>query len=210
MPISVLRAAPYNLAVNDSVYAKVKANNVKGSSFDSLAGNGAHIIRVPDPPINLVEVYAQRTKSTLGITWQAPTYDGESPVIDYRVNIAVQGQPSTIVATGMTVLAYEFTGLTAGVIYEFTIEARNEYDYSAYSDPLVMLCAFIPEIPTTVATVIDSGIMKVSWDLPSENGSPITGYRIFLKEIGTDTFTEESVDCVGTEPSVISSKECTV
>lgn len=110
----------------------------------------------------------------------------------------------------MTVLAYEFTGLTAGVIYEFTIEARNEYDYSAYSDPLVMLCAFIPEIPTTVATVIDSGIMKVSWDLPSENGSPITGYRIFLKEIGTDTFTEESVDCVGTEPSVISSKECTV
>lgn len=105
------------------------------------------------------------------------------------------------------------TGLTAGVIYEFKVEARNQYDHSAYSEVLTLLCAFIPEIPTDVLTSIDSpysSTMKVEWTLPTDNGSPITSYRVFILEIGTTTYTEESVDCVGTDATVISTSSCLI
>lgn len=53
VPIASLIAAPYSLPYGSSVYAKVKAINVVGSSEYSTVGNGAVIIEVPDAPINL-------------------------------------------------------------------------------------------------------------------------------------------------------------
>jgi hypothetical protein len=50
---------------------------------------------------------------------------------------------------------YVATGLNAGTIYEFKLEARNEYGYSSYSTEVTLLCAYIPEIPTNVVTAVD-------------------------------------------------------
>lgn len=52
--------------------------------------------------------------------------------------------------------------------------------------------------------------MTVTWNLPTENGSPITEYKVFIKEIVSGTFTQESVDCVGTNAVVIAQRECTI
>lgn len=43
---------------------------------------------------------------------------------------------------------YVATGLMAGQTYEFKVEARNQYDYSDFSDVLALLCATLPEVPT--------------------------------------------------------------
>ena len=51
---------------------------------------------------------------------------------------------------------YLVTGLTYGNTYEFKVEARNEYGYSVYSETLILLCAAIPAVPTSVVTTIDS------------------------------------------------------
>jgi len=69
VPVTVLRAAPFNLPWGSSVYAKVVAKNIYGNSLESLNGNGAIITTTPDAPINLAEDYSVRTKSTLGLTW---------------------------------------------------------------------------------------------------------------------------------------------
>lgn len=45
----------------------------------------------PDVPINLVEDYSQRTKSTLGLVWEEAPFNGGAVIIDYRVSIAEQG-----------------------------------------------------------------------------------------------------------------------
>lgn len=63
---------------------------MKGTSALSPAGNGAIILATPDAPVNLNENVAQRTISTLGITWQNGLSDGGSPIIDYRVTIDEQ------------------------------------------------------------------------------------------------------------------------
>jgi hypothetical protein len=51
-----VRAAPFNLVWGSSVYAKVIAGNVVGSSQASSIGNGAVILTVPDSPINLENI----------------------------------------------------------------------------------------------------------------------------------------------------------
>jgi hypothetical protein len=59
---------------------------------------------------------------------------------------------------------------------------------------------YIPEIPTDIITtyLAPTQNIKIAWSLPTDNGSPITQYKIFIKEIGTTTFTQESSDCDGT------------
>lgn len=95
------------------------------------------------------------------------------------------------------------TGLTAGITYEFKVQARNQFDLSDDSDTLSLLCAIKPEVPTNILTEIDGTTMKVSWSLPTDNGSPITIYKVYILEIGTTTYTQESVDCVGSDATVI-------
>jgi hypothetical protein len=59
-------------------------------------------------------------------------------VIDYRVLIAEQGQQSTVLEEGITDFTATATGLTPGVFYEFTVQARNDYDFSLDSEVLTI------------------------------------------------------------------------
>jgi hypothetical protein len=59
-------------------------------------------------------------------------------------------------------------------------------------------------------TEIDGDTVKVSWSLSTNNGTPITQYKVYLKENDSDTYTQESVDCVGTDATVISNKYCNI
>ena len=88
VPVTKLRAEPFNLDWGTSVFAKVTASNSYGDSLTSLEGNGAVITTTPDVPTNIAEVYEQRTKSTLGLSWVAPVFTGGAVIEDYRVNIA--------------------------------------------------------------------------------------------------------------------------
>lgn len=91
VPIASLTQLPYSLSFGDSVYAKVVASNVKGSSSESAGGNGATIITKPDAPIELSEDILYRTESTLGLTWTPGAQNGGSTVFEYRISYALQG-----------------------------------------------------------------------------------------------------------------------
>jgi hypothetical protein len=91
VPVTSLKASPYSLEWGASVFAKVVAINIYGYSVESTEGNGAVITTSPDAPINLVEVAEDRTKSTLGLSWDAPVFTGGDVIIDYRISIAEQG-----------------------------------------------------------------------------------------------------------------------
>ena len=93
----------------------------------------------------------------------------------------MQGQAFSVLVDGLASTTYTATGLTSGTTYEFKVEARNQYDFSAYSATLALLAAHVPEVATSVATTIDGSSVKVSWTLPSTNGSPITLDKVFLQ-----------------------------
>ena len=62
-------AAPFSLTWGSSVYAKVSATNIRGNSLQSLAGNGAILITVPDAPLLLSIDSALTTATKIGLTW---------------------------------------------------------------------------------------------------------------------------------------------
>lgn len=51
--IAILTSSPYSLVWGSSVFAQVSATNIKGTSVYSLAGNGAILVTLPSPPLNL-------------------------------------------------------------------------------------------------------------------------------------------------------------
>lgn len=87
VPKLTFRGEPFNLAWGSSIYAKVIAYNLYGDSAESLVGNGAIILVVPDAPVNLIEVYAERTATALGLTWEEGPANGGATVLDYQVSI---------------------------------------------------------------------------------------------------------------------------
>ena len=106
-------ASPYSLNWGDSVFAKVMATNVVGSTTDSSEGNGAIILTYPDQPVSLAEDTATTSATTIKITWSAGSADGGTPVIDYRVSYKLSSDSSYVVlATGVTTLHYTTTALT--------------------------------------------------------------------------------------------------
>jgi len=150
--VTYLRASPFNLAWGTSVYAKVIATNAYGASVESNPGNGAVITTTPDAPISLAENTSLRTKSTLGLTWSKADFIGGAEIIDYRVSIAQSGGIYSVLASNVVNPSYTAIELTAEVTYQFKIESRNSYGYSTYSSSISLLCAYVPDPPTTVST----------------------------------------------------------
>ena len=78
---------PYSIEWGLSIWATVTAVNIYGLSVESEPGNGAIILMIPDPPINLVNVPAPVTLATqIGLDWEAAPEDGGTPVLDYTVS----------------------------------------------------------------------------------------------------------------------------
>jgi len=185
----IFNLAPYSLAWGSEVYAHVIATNLYGDSLTSLAANGGIIVRVPDKPVTLVERYSDRTPTVLGLTWADGVENGGLAVLDYRVNIAELGGSYTVFQSGIVSQSFVVTGLTSGKMYKFKVEARNSHGYSDYSDEVTLLAAFKPEAPTTVTTTVSGPNVIIQWSEPLNNGSPITGYKVFIVEHNSAIFT---------------------
>lgn len=69
VPIYDLRAAPFSHDWGASIYAKVSATNIVGSSDESQVGNGALILTQPDAPINLSDDTSLTDHTQIGLTW---------------------------------------------------------------------------------------------------------------------------------------------
>jgi len=66
------------------------------------------------------------------------------------------------------------------------VEAKNSYDYSARSQGVQILCATIPVIPLAPSTTVIAEKVIIEWTKPTDNGTPITGYTILIKEADGD------------------------
>lgn len=54
-----------------------------------------------------------------------------------------------------------------------------------------------------------NGDVVIDWTAPLSNGTPITGYNIYIKQSDL-VFSEELIDCDGSNSDIISSTQCTV
>ena len=55
----------------------------------SESGNGAIILRAPDAPVDLINDPEITNSTQIGIIWSDGTWNGGSPIIDYRISYAI-------------------------------------------------------------------------------------------------------------------------
>ena len=96
----------------------------------SDTGNGAVIITYADAPVTLLETVADRSATSITFSWTEGAANGGSSVTSYRINSDGALGTWSVIADGIALTTYTATGLTAGLTYNFKVEAENEFGYS--------------------------------------------------------------------------------
>ena len=116
-----------------------------------------------------------------------------------------------MIASQVVEKSYTVTGLTGGNIYRFKIEAHNAIGYGPLSAAFGIMAAAVPGTPSPPRTVASGTSVVISWDLPYEGGSPVTGYIIKLRHFDEITYTENTIYCDGINSlTIINTRMCTV
>ena len=141
VPISTLLTSPFSLLWGSSIYARVSAINIVGTSMTSASGNGAIILTNPSPPTSLANVASITSKSQIGLIWNTVTFSGGTPVIDYQLTYSIDAGAYSVLASGLLLTSFTANGLTAGSTYNFKVQARNSFGLSIYSNVVSILAA---------------------------------------------------------------------
>lgn len=53
-------------------------------------------------------------------------------------------------------------------------------------------------------------MVEIDWDQPANGGSPITAYQVVIRHNDGTSFTEDTVNCDGTDSSIVSTRKCQI
>ncbi len=164
----------------------VTATNAVGDSAASSASDAVTPAGVPATP---AKPRAVRGNQAATITWTKPSGNG-APVTGYTVTALPGGATKTITDPDTTTTL--ISGLTNGTAYTFTVTASNVIGSSSSSDPSDPVTpAGVPDPPDQPAVVRGDHQATVSWEKPSGNSAPVTGYTVTASPGGaTKTVTD--------------------
>lgn len=167
------------------------------------------MLTTPEPPINFQNNPAVTDAEQIGLTWEPNPQDGGAEVIDYTImwdrgigsyeiyDMYIEGQ------------SYVVTGLTPSSTYSFRISGRNIYGASDFTEEISILSAETPAKPLAPITSQLADQIVVTWVAPSSGGSPITAYRVLIKQYD-DLFSQEVVSCDGALEETMNNLQCVI
>ena len=88
------------------------------------------------------------------------------------------------------------------------VRAHNVHGWSEWSSILIIRSTGLPLEPSPPTTLIENGIIKVSWVDPVANYEAIDSYKILFAQSDYATFTEITLYCDGLDADVISALYC--
>jgi len=104
---------------------------------------------------------------------------------------------------------YVVTNLITGTTYQFYIVSRNAVGFSSSSTYFTAIAATAPSAPNAPSVTIHNNDVTIDWNAPSENGSTILGYRIYIQQ-NDNGFSQSLATCDGSTFNVIVQTACTV
>lgn len=181
------------LTANSGYKFKVQSRNAFG--FSTTYSNEVYILAAkgPDAPINLTNIVAATASGTIGLSWNQGTYDGGSPILDYRVNYKRGSDAYSVLSTGVLSTSYVASSLTPDALYTFKVESRNQVAYSGYSLEITIRAAAKPTVPIAPTTSVNTNIsVNIAWTKPFDGGSPLTAYTIMIRQSDGASFSPSS------------------
>jgi hypothetical protein len=179
--LNVLTYTNAGLTNGVTYYFKVCAVNSVGPGPSSNEASATPIasISVPTAPQNL---QATAGDGYIGLAWQAPSSNGGSPIINYRI-YDTSSNMSILIATLGNVSSHTVDSLNNGQTYYYHVRAANSVgegpssnEVSATPNPP----AIAPSAPQNLAANAGNAQINLAWSAPRLTGSSaITGYRIY-------------------------------
>ena len=118
------------------------------------------------------------TANSLVLAWDEPTVTGGSAITGYEVRIW-SGSSWVVEATLGNVDTYTDMNLDAGTKYYYIVRAINSQGaglWSAFKSGTTT--AANPDAPVLTATATGLTTVRLTWTVPDDNGTPITGYTL--------------------------------
>lgn len=132
--------------------------------------------QVPGTPASPTLKFGDRS---IAVAWTPPKVDGTA-ITNYQVRVSGAGVTGALVQDVGTNTSYDWTGLTNGNTYTFSVRAKNDRDYGEWSlptnDPVNGIPAAEPgPVPSFAANRLDKdttagGWIRLTWDSPLANG----------------------------------------
>ena len=120
------------------------------------------------------------------LAWVPPFSDGGASITGYRIESKVGDDTWTVAQsnTGSPVPSAVVSGLANGLQYRFRVAAINAAgpgSFSAQSEAITPIT--VPDAPDVLDAIPLDEKVDLSWNAPADTGgSPLTGYRIEVKE----------------------------
>lgn len=162
-----------NLNGGTSYSFVVKARNSDGET--SVASSPAQTLVAQSIPAAPSAVSAVAGKGQVTLTWGAPANTGGLSLSDYKITALGVSTTSASATTSKVI-----DGLNAGAEYIFVIKANNSLGDSESATFQSVTVPNVPGIPTGVSAVVSGTSITASWLAPSDGGSTISGYKVFL------------------------------
>jgi hypothetical protein len=168
-----LTAATFTGLTNGTSYTfAVKATNGVGDGAASPASDAVTPAGVPGAP---GKPSATRGDGSVALAWTAANANG-SPLTQYIVT-ASPGGASFMVPGNIT--SMNFTGLSNGTAYTFTVRASNAVGDGSPSVPSdAVTAAGLPGAPGKPSATPHDHSVALTWAAAGTNGSPLTQYAI--------------------------------
>ena len=142
----------------------------------------------PNPPRNVKVKDITQTSCTL--TWDAPEFDGGSPVTGYYIEKFTGSRWAKVNKKPIKDRKYDFDDLMEGSEYDFRVCAENDAGISKPSDGCGKFIAKDPfDAPSKMDAPKVNKITKdaadLSWEPPaSDGGAPIEAYIVEKRKVG--------------------------
>ena len=134
----------------------------------------AQEITPPGKPGFLVSTAAE---NEIQLSWAHPASNGGSMITDWEIELNTASTSESYVlsapTTGVTVV-----GLINGQVYEIRVRAKNSAGFGTFSDSIQSTPYSALLSPRNMKSEVDAQKVKLEWEPPSGNGTPLIGYRI--------------------------------
>ena len=140
---------------------------------------------VPTPPAAPTLTSATAGNGSVALSWTVPA-DGGSPLSGYEVWRATTagGEAFHVAPVGLGTTYTDTTNVVNGTTYYYQVRALNAVGPGPLSNehsatPTAPPVPTPPAAPTLTSATAGNGSVALSWTVPADGGSPLSGYEVW-------------------------------
>ena len=130
--------------------------------------------------------HAAPTGSSITLYWSAPS-NGGSAITGYVLQEFVGAAWMTVASPAADATFHTHSGLDPGTTHHYRLRASNAIGDSMWSaDVAGMTVAGSPDAPEMMAMATGRTSIRLTWTVPDDMGTPITGYELVRLDTSSD------------------------